>query len=69
MRYVDAIEKDNTNVQYYRNRASCYCDQNSFESAITDLEKANELSGSNDPDVLYQLGLTVYQSKKYKRCC
>jgi tetratricopeptide (TPR) repeat protein len=34
-----------------------------------DLEKANELSGCNSPDVLYQLGLTVYQSEKYKKCC
>jgi tetratricopeptide (TPR) repeat protein len=36
---------------------------------IADLERASEISGGDDPEVLYELGLMIYSAQRYKKCC
>jgi Tfp pilus assembly protein PilF len=66
--FTDAISKDPTNVQFCRSLSRCYYDQDKFEQSITCLEKARALLKEPDANVYYELGLSLFAERQYKKC-
>ena len=65
-----AIEKDPENVEFLMNRAQCYFEMGKPKLSIEDLEQAVECDRSDNPLVLYRLGLAYYSVGKvyYRKC-
>ena len=66
--FNDAITKDPTNVQFQRSLSRCYYDQEKFEQSTICLEKARDLLTEDDSNVYYELGLSLFAERHYKKC-
>lgn len=53
---------------FLRNRAKCHIEQEKYAQGIDDLMMANQITDGKDPQVLYELGITHFLDKKYRKC-
>jgi len=73
--FTDSIKLDmqnditKRNGEPLRNRAKCYIEQDKFAQAVEDLMEADKITQNpRDPQILYELGITHFLDKKYRKC-
>ena len=67
MNFEYALSQMPGNVEYLVNRGLCYYDQRMYDEAIKDCETALNIK-SDDPHILYRLGLAYYASESFTKC-